>query len=102
MLATGWPKERAVIGAAAGIARFGENGGGLKHFRAERGGVAHGLRDLGEDAQGQVAPFGVDARAGGGIDLHERNLGAAGLEFLQPVGVFLNLLHGRFLAMDGG
>jgi len=54
----------------------------LKYFSPEAGNLADGLRDLRKHPQRKVAPFGANPRPRGGINLHERNLRAAGFEFL--------------------
>ena len=46
---------------------------------------------------GQVTALRMRRRAGGGVDLDQRDLGASGDQFQQPMGELIDFLLGWFL-----
>src|SRR5581483_6842549 len=74
---------------------------GLKHFRFQTSDLADGLGDAGQRLQRQMSAAGIGRGPVRGVDLHERNLRSALLQFLQTKRELFNLLGRRFLAIDG-
>ena len=59
------------------------------------------MGDVGKGFQRQMPALGVKHRPRGGVNLHERNVRARRLQFLEAMGVFLDFPGRRFFAVDG-